>query len=472
MNVIFLNKNLLSKKQISLNSVHSLSEGSQMDPINSIIELTDNAIDAGASKISIEYDEKTRTLTISSIEDEKHTLTDWEDLFNLGSRGAPKTKAGGIGKFNQGFKYACSCLVGGNNYGSVIVVSKPLGCARWKIDYSDDVRYEDLEYQVTDKLPDGIGEYNFIVRIEGCVSIDMKAQKELKQKLGIRYRQIIDDGSCEFYLFNGIIDSIDVLYSHLGDRVGYKKVENLGWRSNPNAAIFESVDLRMGDLKEEEYLAYDYGDSKRRGVNCSSRSGVEIVYNGVTLIETGDSSVIKGLIGIDAQPSTSGYRARLTIRDKDMFDTYISTGGNKCKNKINDLFKDDEETKKIRDVIRNSYNDVLVKYHQEASKSIRETHIDGLDEWLKKEGITIRFSFYQGEADAYAFSKSIQEENTIRVNTKNKLFASYHQGEIGRASFIMAFMRSMPNSSLDEVLNELNIIEVETRFYFKNKKKQ
>lgn len=463
-----MNQNF-TKTTIELNdgALCGLSDGAKMDVKSAIVEYVDNAEDEGASKVSIYYDKSTKTLTVLSVEKTDLEMSCYRKLFSLGVGGKLHTKKNGVGKYSQGFKYAGPYLIGEGNKGEVRVAVRPVSGNNWGavqyIDYTNDENYTDkyIEFNDGSEIPEG---YNFMVKVVGCKDIPNIEFLKLKVDLGIRYREKIVNGETEIYINNNKIKPQDRLYSKHGCRVDYHSPVYLEWNGNKKAATWEWSDLRKTDFEDIELIDYDQRlgiQGRQKGVAISSRSCVEVAINGVTIIIDGKGE-FKNLTGIDAQPSSSGFRGRLNILDRDLADTYIK-GGNKSCSSILSSFSDNDDTLNIRTVIKDDYNKVVNRYKDDEKKRELYFSIPTIDDWCKNNNVNCTFKFSHDSDTVEAFTYE-SNYNQIVVNTNSNIMSPF-KTENAKILFIMSFLYNNTDLTNEGIYKRLkkfkNICEID-----------
>lgn len=434
-------------------ALYGLSDGAKMDPKSSIIEYVDNAEDANASKVSIVYEEENRTLTVLSVEETD--LEDLDKLFSLGVRGKLHTKKNGVGKYKQGFKYAGPSLIGEDNAGEIKVAVRPISGNNWgatqRIDYTTDGEYTDNKIEITDdsEMPTG---YNFMVKVVGCKNIPRKDIINLHVELGIRYREQIKNGSTCIDINGAKILPQDRLYSNQGARVDYHPAVYLEWNGDKKAATWEWSDLRRTQFNDYELIDYDMTlglNGRKKGTAVSSRSGVEVAIRGVTIIYDGE---LLNLVGVQPQPSSSGFRGRLNILNLELADAYIK-GGNKSCSSVNKSFSENDDTRAIRMRIKEDYNTVMKRYHVEDTKVKRYRSITDVDEYCNKYCIncTFKFSYDDETVEAFVFDKT---DNIIIVNLNSRIMASFTNDK-AISLFIMALLDTCEKKKAEEIYKSM-----------------
>lgn len=453
-----------AKVEINDGSMIGLAKGAKMNPNSSIIELTDNASDAGANKISIIV--KNERVCVLSVEKTNLKEDDYRTLFNLGAGKKTKIHENGVGKFSQGFNYATASLIGDGRKGTVTVAVNPINGKKWgaiqTIDYTNEENYTDSELYFTDgsELIDG---FDFMVDIHGCEPISDYEIVKLRAKLSIRYRQKINEGMT-ILLNGGEILAEDRLYSHLGNLVDYHEPIALPYCGNENAARWEWVDARCyGKKTNAEINDLILNDNikvggREIGAVCTARNGIEVVVNGVSVIECGQ---IKNITGINPQPSSSGFRGRLTINDIRLADKYV-IGGNKSDCEIASSFNSDIETMAIREAIGEAYRDVVSRYKDEDIRKLKVTLPD-LQKFLEKEKFNVDIQCYNNTTDTEAFC-GVESDNEIRINLKNSFFDGFSKAQ-SKSLFIISLLYGAKDRSFDGVLAHLNEFKAMCTFY-------
>lgn len=417
-----------------------LSDGAKMDVRSSIIEYVDNAEDENASKVSIIIDNRNHSLTVLSVEETNLEKNDHGRLFNLGVGGKLHTKKNGVGKYSQGFKYAGPYLIGEGNKGEVRVAVKPISGNLWGatqyIDYTNDENYTDKNIVFTDgtEMPE---EYNFMVKVIGCKNISDNDIIKLSVELGIRYREKLENGKT-YIEINGVeVIPQDRLYSKYGVRVDYHSPIYLEWNGDSKAATWEWSDLRRTQFNDYELIDYDTTlglKGRQKGTAVSCRSCIEVAINGVTIIYEKE---LLNLTGLQAQPSSSGFRGRLNIINRELADTYIK-GGNKSCSTINKSFSENEDTKDIRLRIKDDYNTVIKRYHNDDTNSKKYYSIQTLDKYCNDNDIDCNFKFSEDSETVEAFVYE-KHDNRIIVNVNSNIMSPF-KSEIAKVLFIISLI--------------------------------
>lgn len=393
---------MIEKVELGLNdgALVNLSNGAKMEFISSVTEFVDNAEDAGASKVVIKIDNDKRILTVLSVEDTDLEMSDWERLFFLGSGEVMHTKKSGVGKYSQGFKYAGANLIGEGNKGEVVVGVRPNSNKDWgaiqHIDYTDKKKYSDKNIDLCsiDKvdMPD---DYNFMVRLSGIKDIKNDDIVKLAVHLGVRYREKIDSGRTEIWINDMEVKAQDRLYSKMGGRVDYHKPIPIEWNGDKEAVTWEWSDLGSTRFDSSEYILYDTTlgiKGRSEGVRSLPRSGVEIAINGITVIFDEADTTFRNILNLSIQYYATGWRGRLNIKNLELADKYIK-GGNKSNSSIDKSFATNDDVKKIRDAIKDSYNTVCEREPKIISEC-KFSEVGWLNTWFKKEfGLNCRFKF-------------------------------------------------------------------------------
>jgi len=438
-------------------AMYGLSDGAKMDIRSSIIEYVDNAEDENASFVSIEIDDITHTISVMSIENTDLELEDCGKLFNLGVGGKLHTKKNGVGKYSQGFKYAGPCLIGEGNKGEIRVEVRPISGNDWGaiqyVDYVNDGHYSDKHIKYADQIEMPY-EYNFMVKVSGCKAISPVEITKLKIDLGIRYRERIEKGLTIIVINGEEILPQDRLYSRFGSRVDYNKSEYFEWKEDKMSMCFESSDLRLMDFNDTDLIEYDNTlgiQGRQKGVSVSSRSGIEIAVNGVTII---NDKEFYNLTGLQPQPSSSGFRGRLNILNPDLADAFIK-GGNKSCSMVNKSFSENEDTLAIRSLIKEQYYKVIRRYHTEESKRKTYYSISYIDTWCKENDIKCRFKFLEEDKNYEAFVYD-KVDDIIKVNINSSLMKCYNT-DYCRSIFIIAFIHAYSGMNGEEICKKFRI---------------
>lgn len=419
-------------------ALYGLSQGASMDFKSSIIELTDNAVDAKASKIHIELDSVNNVITISSKEivnlQQKEAV---KVLFELGNNCKATTKEKGVGKYKQGLKYSFANLIGDDNKGLAQISVVPENGEPWAItnviDHTDPNRYTDNKLYFT--TPSDMGEYNFSVKISGAKIPEDKRINELIMILGIRYRELIDNNKLNITVNKCLVKSQDRLYSKYGKRAGYSGARYVSYKDNPTALKFEYCDLSEAHFDDMELISYDTSmniNRRQTGTAITSRAGIEIVVNGVSIISEG---ILEELIGKQLQPSGASWRGRLSINDNRIVDKYI-TGGNKSKCVINKNFIDDPDLLEIRQMIKDAHSSYIEK-HKNTTQNDVVYKIAFVETWCENNNISTKFSFIKNNSSRETFIKD-EANSIIEVSVNSKLFKNMNDKAIGM--FIIALL--------------------------------
>lgn len=440
-----------AKVELNDGALYGMSDGAKMDAKSSIIEYVDNAEDANASKVSIIIDNERHVLTVLSVEETDLEKKDYKKLFNLGVSGKLHTKLNGVGKYSQGFKFAGPSLIGAGNKGEVKVAVRPISGNNWGatqfIDYTNDGNYTDKQIIFTDdnEIPQG---YNFMVKVTGCKSITDNDIIKLSVELGVRYREKIEKGST-YIEINGIeVISQDRLYSKYGKRVDYHSPIYLEWKGDEKAATWEWSDLRKTEFNDSELIDYDTTlgiKGREKGTSVSSRSCLEVAINGVSIIYEKE---LINITGIQPQPSSSGFRGRLNILNRDLADEYIK-GGNKSCCTVNKSFSINNDTSIIRQQVKDAYYSIINRYHNDSTKDKKYFSISKLDEWCEFNNIdcTFKFSDDNETVEAFIYDKN---DNRIIVNT-NSSFMKHFQNDASKCMIIIANINNIKNRSVEDI---------------------
>lgn len=432
-----------------------LSDGAKMDAKSSIIEYVDNAEDENASLVSIKIDKENHTVIVLSKEETNLEEKDCGKLFNLGVGGKLHTKANGVGKYSQGFKYAGSALIGEGNKGQVCVAVCPVSGNKWgaiqTIDYTDDEKYTDKHILITDgsEIPD---EYNFMVKVNGCKDISDNDIIKLGVELGIRYREKIEKGQTIIDINGAKVLPQDRLYSKFGKRVDYHSPCYLSWNGDEKAAIWEYSDTRMSQFNDTELIDYDTTlglQGRQQGTAISCRSGVEVAINSVTTIYDKE---LFNLIGIQPQPSSSGFRGRLNILNTELADKYLK-GGNKSCSTVNKSFSENEDTKEIREVIKDSYYNVIKRYHNDAIKNKKYCTIGSLDTYCENNHFDFRFKFLSADKNVEAFTYD-NIDNIIIINENSSIMAPF-KTDHAKCIFIISLLVTCKGQTIEDTCKRM-----------------
>lgn len=416
------------KIQLSNGSLANLADGVKMDVNSSIIELADNAYDAEATEINIVIDNAKHYLCIFSKEKNNNLTKDKARsiLYSLGQGQELKTKQNGIGKYNQGFKYAGPYLIGKGNHGIVSVDCIPNNGEAWSteqpINYLNGESYSDtiVNFVPFKGIKNG---YNFKVEIIGCRNITPTDITKLKIILGIRYRKKISSKEILIKINNDSIEPIDRLYQHLGKRVNYN-CQWFSYKGRTNAAKYEWSDLKIGNIQENELCKYDtsLGINRREsGVNVRSRSGVEIAINDVTIINEGE---LENLCGTELQPSSAGFKGRLTIYDTELADTYIK-GGNKSSSIVDKSFAINQDTKEISTAIKDSNAKFISMHHKDRKEYVKIYTPSYIKNW---PNFSLNICFINDDDDVNPITLD-HNKDRILVNRNHKWFKSLNTDE-------------------------------------------
>lgn len=450
------NENLESATvELNDGAMCGLSDGAKMDVKSSVIEYVDNAEDENASKVSIIVDNENKTLTVLSVEETDLEKSDYGKLFFLGVGGKLHTKKNGVGKYSQGFKYAGPHLIGEGNVGEVRVAVRPVSGNNWGatqfIDYTNDEKYTDKNIVFTDdsEMPQG---YNFMVKVVGCKNISNNDIIKLSVELGIRYREKIENG-CTCIDINEVdILPQDRLYSKQGVRVDYHAPIFLEWNGDKRAATWEWSDLRKTQFNDNELIDYDTTlglQGRQKGTAVSCRSCIEVAINGVTIIYDRE---LTNITGLQAQPSSSGFRGRLNFLNRDFADAYIK-GGNKSCSTVNKSFSENEDTQAIRMRIKDDYNTVIKRYHNEDAKGKKYYSISSLDKYCKDYNIDCGFKFSDDDetVEAFVYEKT---DNRIIVNINSGIMAPF-KSEIAKILFIISLLDTCKEKTTEDIYKRM-----------------
>lgn len=441
--------------KITLNdgALYGLSKGSNMDFISSICELLDNGKDAMAKEIILKILEKEKTLMFFYKENTNLQKQDIEQLFNLGNPRKATTKKNGVGKYNQGFKYACANLIG-EGKGTVRVEVKPEEGEPWAvvqtIDYSNENKYTDQNlYYVQPEFLNN--EYNFIIIIQGAKIPNNREIFELNWRLGLRYRALIVNNEMQIKINNNYIKPIDRLYASYKERSGYQEPIYVRYKDNPKAFKWECCDLNESHFEENELCDYDnqHKQGVEKGVAVTSRSGIELCINGVSIISDG---LLFEIIGKQIQPSGSKWRGRLSINDNRIIDNYI-TGGNKCKCVVNEDFISDIDTQDIRTTIKESHSLYISKHKEEFENKKYCEHNKYLEKMYQNKQLPIKFLFHYNDYSREIFTKD-EVNNTIEINASRDIFENKNEKDC--AILITSIIRKCINNDIKIIYKELN----------------
>lgn len=445
-------------------ALNGMASGAKMDKFASIFELTDNVIDARGTEMRINV--RNGVLSIIAKEELDYTLETANVFFKLGRNQMARTNKNGVGKYSQGFKYACANLVG-NNRGDVILemrnrYNQHFGI-KWILDYSNPQHYSDKElYEIPVNELTLPKNYQFMVRIPNVYFKDIYEETMLRIKLGIRYREIIEDDKCAIYL-NGIkIKPIDRLYSNQNKQflkdILYKRAE---FNINDSIVIVETCDLRNKVFEDYEYNLYDNSGIKGRnkGVNVENRRGIEISINGITISECGN---ISSILGVSPQPSSNGFRARISAEGC-FFDKYIN-GANKSDCNVIKGFYYCEEMAELLEFLNKEYNDAVQRNKESDRKNYKSSFI--LNELMKECNINRTFGIVANKCEV-----SFKEENPnspIIINCKSEFFEKCKITTKESAEmFVYSILYGMEITDEREIINILNDFEIETNYKLK-----
>lgn len=423
-------------KKIILNdgSLVNLSEGAQMTTSSSINELIENILGKNPQWISINYYEEKRLLEI--LAKEENDLTEdniVEKLYSLGVGHEMKTQDNGVGKYNQGHKYAVAYLIGKGNKGTVRVDCKNIYGEKFAIEHQID--YTGTNYTDQNILTredgitydeDGMGEATIRILIKSCRKITNKELVKQRVYDGLRYRPAFVNSDCKITINNMEVTPQDRLYTHLGkERVRYQCVM-LPFLDNEKAALLENVDLEGANILQSELIPYDCELNRKKGVNCTDRGAIEVVYNNVTVIDENLRETFKILAGLggdkkDFQPSASSFRGRLTIYDKRLYDRYFY-GGNKSCMKIRPEFMTDDETLKIRQAINTAHTAYLNRHKDLLNCGNEQSKLTDEEDDVQVYGIT-------GDSNRKTFHYDKQNK-ILEVNEDCPIFEKYKAWEL------------------------------------------
>lgn len=433
-----------------------LSNGASMDCIASIVELTDNAVDADASVIDIIIDNSNESVAVYSVEKTNLQQSDYGKIFTLGtSSRATITKK--VGKYKQGLKYSVANLIGDGRKGYVKIDVKPENGERWsimnKIDYTNENAYSDRDLFLC-KPSSVLNEYDFAVEIKGVSNFTDKNMTLLKMSLGLRYRELIVNSKLVCRINGSEVIPQDRLYANYGDRAGYHKSQYFEYMGNPKAIKFEWSDLSESHFSEIELCEYDTSlgiKGRNSGVMVTNRAGLEIAINDITVINDG---VLEDLTGVELQPSGAPFRGRLTIYDTRLSDKYIS-GGNKSNCSINKSFATDDETKEIRLAIKNAHSTVLTNNRNRNKQESINNKL--LDKWCQNNDLTLRFIFFAKDATRKTFIYD-KDNNVIEISLESNLLKEC-KNDVMRALFIKAIVQDTIFESSEKVIEKLKSFE-------------
>lgn len=444
--------------ELSDGALNGLATGANMEFVSSIVELTDNAVDANATKIKIVINRENQNITIFSSETTNLQKENAQSvLFKLGNSGLASTKANGVGKYKQGLKYALANLIGTNNKGLGRVECRPINGPQWAIvnliDYTNPEHYTDRNlyfrepYLLTEK-------YNFVVNIDCATIPDDKEINTLIVTLGLRYRELIENDKIIIKVNDVVVTPQDRLYSKYGDRAGYHKPVYFSYLDNPKAFRWEYSDLCESHFNELEYITYDSTmgiKGRKSGVSVTKRAGVEIVANSVTLVYDG---LLEELIDVQLQPSGAAFRGRLSINDNRVIDRYIR-GGNKSKSEINKAFLIERETEDIRRAIKEAHSKALENYRKN-NKCEKAFSNDMMNKWCDENNCETKFLFFDTDASRKTFNFD-ESNNIIEVNLLSNLFADMKNNSY--VMLIIALIRNIYSSGSKTIFKTLNRFE-------------
>lgn len=475
---------MIEKVELGLNdgALVNLSNGAKMEFISSVTEFVDNAEDAGASKVVIEIDNDKRILTVLSVEDTDLEMSDWERLFFLGSGKVMSTKKSGVGKYSQGFKYAGANLIGEGNKGEVVVGVRPNSNKDWgaiqHIDYTNKKKYSDKNVDLCSidevDMPDG---YNFMVRLVGINEVKDSDIVKLMIRLGIRYREKIENGETKILIRNyekdGEVSELDILpqdrlYSKMGCRVDYHEPIPIEWNGDKEAVVWEWSDLGITRFEPNEYIDYDNprivtrGRKAETGVMSLDRSGVEIAINGVTIIYGEAETTFRNILGVSIQYYATGWRGRLNIKNLELADKYIK-GGNKSNSSIDKSFSTNDDVEEIREKIKEAYDIVCRR-----ESSVRDSYsglseVKGLNEWMRKEiGLNVCFKF----GKLGRFETFTQHGDEIYVNLVSKFMSTFKGSKEAISIFLFSVIKNCDSlDSIESVVEKLEEFETDCKYH-------
>lgn len=418
----------------------SLANGSKMSAISSIVEYVDNAISAKASEIRIKIDNERHILSVASIEETDLMPSDIGKMFEYSKGKSLQTSTYGVNKYGVGIKQAAAYLIGEKNKGEARYVirprkgncTKPIWGVTHIIDYTNPDKYTDLVVKEMDDLSDE--GYDFVVKVIGCIKIPESDIIKLRVSLGLRYRALIEKGETKIFVNDAKIAPQDRLYSIYGDEVMYT-VQNFNIGNVENAITLEMCDLRCRKtFNETEYIDYDSkGYVKSVGPISTERSLGEIALGNISIIYEGQ---LKNLLGINPQPSSSGFRFRLTFNDRSLGDKYIK-GANKSNCSIDKSFVNDEALRPVRDALNEFYNTAINRFKQEpvarTGKSMKVPN-----EYCKDKELPYRFYL-----DGLGETNITFEErgNDIWINHDSKLFKGLKIDGINKIIMALLFTK-------------------------------
>ena len=440
-----------------------LSDGAKMSVVSSIVEYVDNAEDENASKVSILID--SNSISVLSVEQTNLERKDYKKLFSLGVSGKLHTKKTGVGKYSQGFKFAGPNLIGDGNAGEVKICVRPISGNNWSatqyIDYTVDYEYKDKDIDLSEDVSDMPEGYNFMVKVDGCKNISNIDIIKLQIELGIRYREKIENGKTHIEI-NGItVEPQDRLYSKHGVRVDYHEPVYFTWKGHENAISFEWSDLKKTDFNDIELIDYDQTlgiKGRQKGTSISSRSGIEVAINGVTIIPEGE---LKNIIDVMMQPSSSGFRGRINILNTDLADIHIK-GGNKSNSSVCRTFIEDENLLEIRKYISEVYNKIINKYKSENYTNKQYYSIPVLDRYCKNNNIECEFKFSNTDKDyeTFVYEKTY---NRIVVNVNSNLMSLFCS-DFDKCVFIISLIDKCKEQTVEDIYKQMkkfkNVCEI------------
>lgn len=411
-----------------------LSEGAQMTTVASFNEILDNFFGKNASKINITYDSNKKYLEFMGMEE--NDLTEdiaFDKLYGLGVGSQMSTQDNGVGKYNQGFKYSVAQLIGNYNKGTVRIDSIPDNGNPWALKQIINYTGENYTDQIVLDKEDGIeyeeleSGYNFRIVIDGCREISNRELLEIEMVIGLRYRDKIENGN-KIYLNGQEVLSQDRLYLFLPhSRVQYK-CEYLSYKDNTNAAKFEYVDLESARIDQTELCRYDTINGRKKGVTCTIRGGVEVVFNGVTVIYENLPTEFRKLCTRQFQPGAAGFRGRLTIFDKNLYDEYFC-GGNKSAVSTKDGFNTSKDTVNIVRALKNAYQ-TYCDTHNIKEDKIDSRYNDVIESVIKSIGfgdIEVKFQNRGEDFITFDYDDKIQ---SLTVNEGAKLFNTHKSSDL------------------------------------------
>jgi len=330
------------------------------------------------------------------------------------------------------------------------------------LDFSNSEHYTDKHIEILPECIIPIG-YDFMVDIKGCPTIKDSDIVKLKAFVGVRYNEKIKNGDTKIIINDDEIDGQDRLYSHLGLRVDYHEKEYFSWRGDDKAIAIEWSDLRFPEytdrepLSEDDYIMYDMSlglSGRQKGVKVTKRSGIEVCVNGITVIQDDMDKVASSLLNIITQPSSSGWRARVSIYNNELADLYLR-GGNKSNVVMLPEINDDPELQPLIDKLKKGYDEMMKRYHALE----KDTHyIKKVDCWCHIHNIDTKFMFGALNANFVTFQKSKNEDDTIIINFSKPLFKGFGTDD-SKALYFIAMIQNCGGYSTDEILNHLDKFE-------------